>query len=110
MKELTLKQYDKLKSYVEKAGFGLPADVRIFFDPKCKFGAYDYLQDRIRLMDAPNMLFELTPCVVHELIHRRQRQRMPLIKWALLNLFRRLEPEAIAAEELAEARLGISLK
>lgn len=108
MREFSKHEYMLLDTNLRKCGW-VRGNCRIFW-VKNRFGAYKACGDYIEIQDNPNMLFELTPCIVHELTHRAQRKRYGLILYSLLNLTRtKLEPEAQENEKQAEQKLGITL-
>lgn len=107
MRELSPTEYATLDSCLSECGWKRNG-ASVYWDKDCAFGAYDAIRDRIRLMDMPNMIRELTPCVVHELTHRQQYRKMGWLWYSLYNLTRtRLEPDAIVNERKAEQILKV---
>ena len=107
MREFTLKEYMELDNYLHKCGW-IRRGAKIVWDETCFFGKYVPYSDTIHMMNRPNMLKELVPCVIHELTHRQQRRKYGIVLFSLLNLTRCfLETEAKKNEQLAEQKLKV---
>ena len=108
--ELTQSQYDMIDSALDYLGIVERDGCKIYFNSKCQFGAYHHFGDYISIMDVKNCLPEMIPNIVHELTHRKQRQRMGLFKYALLSCrwwyLTTIEPEAIRNYNKAEGKLN----
>jgi len=113
LRELKISEYEEVKEYLDIADI---ADIdlgktQIFFkDDQQIMGKYQVISNNIYLPNLSSMLKELTPCIVHELTHKKQRQQLGIFKYHLLKLFsNELEEEAKKNEWLSESRLDISL-
>ena len=108
-RELTSSEYHMFDLHLYECGWDRDG-CKIYFNDKTGFGSYHHTGDYIQLIMQPMMIKELTPCLIHELTHRRQRKELGYWHYALLNLFsRELEIEAVKNERNAETVLGIEI-
>jgi hypothetical protein len=110
--QFTYNEYKELDGYLAACGHnrgGCP----VFWSGKPSFGLYSPNPEMILINSACKGEIRLiTPCVVHELVHRTQRKRARLLLLYYFGLFFLrywFEKEAVAAEREAEMLLSIDL-
>ena len=110
-RELTEAEYAALDAYTIKAGIAYidRGSTQIFFDGSLgALGKYKVVGNDIFLPDLPLMIKELTPTVIHELTHQKQRRVLGFADYHMLKLFsNELEEEANRNQWRAEERLEV---
>ena len=109
MVEFTYNEYNELDKYLQVCGWNREG-CKVRWESNISFGVYRPMPESIGIsISCAGMIKEITPCVIHELTHRKQRYRVGLIPYyALLAVMRwRWEKEAINNEDESMKKLGL---